>query len=293
MVVPAYNARATIERCLLALEGQVGAPTFETIVVDSSGDGTAELVRARFPRVRLERSTERRFPGDARNAGVRLARSSVIAFTDADCIPAPDWVARIAALHRQESAAAIGGAVANGNPSSLVGWAYYLTEFGQWLPGRSAGAMVEVPTCCLSVKREVLAQVGPFLEGTYCSDTVFSWRLARAAGQRPLFEPSLVVEHVNVDRLGRFLRHEPQHGRAFARVRVTEQRLSRARRTAHVLATPVLPVILFARTVGRVSASAVPLRRLLLVSPLVLAGLAAWSWGELRGYLDRPDSVAA
>ena len=59
VVMASYNARATIARSLQALTALATDVRFEIVVVDSSTDGTAELVAADFPAVRLV-SAERR-----------------------------------------------------------------------------------------------------------------------------------------------------------------------------------------------------------------------------------------
>lgn len=147
--------------------------------------------------------------------------------------------------------------------------------------------MVEIPTCCLSLKRWVFDRYGPFLEGTYCSDTAFHWKLGRA-GHRPLLDPTIRVAHVNRARLGAFLAHEPEHGRAFATVRATEHAWSTRRRIGHALLTPLLPPLLFGRMLRRVLAGRGYVPPFVVASPLVALGLTAWSYGELLGYLGAP-----
>ena len=74
VVIPSYNARATIERCLASVLAQELEGGFEVWLVDSSDDGTGELVEERFPGVNLVRFPERTLPGPARNEGIRRAR---------------------------------------------------------------------------------------------------------------------------------------------------------------------------------------------------------------------------
>lgn len=281
VVIASYNAAATIERCLRSLEQQEATVPFEVVVVDSSTDGTADLVARRFPRVRLLRERRRRFPGDARNVGVAHVRADVIAFTDADCFVAPTWVARVLEAHARWPDPVIGGAVENGNPDSTVGWAYYLFEFNRWLPCGAARVLPDIPTTCLTVKRWLLDEVGPFVEGTYSSDTVFNWRAA-ALGHRPLFVPDIRVSHVNPTGVRELLRRKTFHGRCFARLRCVEQRWPAWRRLVHAAGSPLLPGLLMARMLRAVRGT--PERRhFVRVSPLLLCAAIAWSAGELIG----------
>src|SRR5438105_15944211 len=103
IVIASYNARGTIAACLGSLTAQVDAPPCEIIVVDSSNDGTAEVVRRDFPAVRLIELPRRVHPGNARNRGVAAARGAILAFTDADCTVDSGWVRAIVTAHEREA----------------------------------------------------------------------------------------------------------------------------------------------------------------------------------------------
>ena len=281
VVIASYQARHTIDACLSSLEKQSCRP-LEVIVVDSGGDGTAELVAHKFPHVRLLVSTERKYPGDARNMGVRHSTGEVIAFLDADCVANENW-ARETVLAHQEPDPIVGGAIGNANPQSYIGWAAYLCELSQWMPGGKQRSMTEVPTGCLSLKRWAFERYGPFLEGAYCSDTAFNWRAGRD-GVYPVFRPSIQVYHTNATSLRRLLPKQIMHGRAFATMRTREQELPLWMTAMLGLGSPVLPFLLFARILARVLRNRKYLGPFLAASPVVLIGLAAWSWGECAGY---------
>jgi glycosyltransferase involved in cell wall biosynthesis len=287
VIVPAYNAAATIERCLHSLLGQAAADDAEVIVVDSGTDHTADLVSQLFPSVRLLRFQSRKFPGDARNLGIAEARADILAFTDADCIADPSWVERIVAAHRAHPDPIIGGAIENGNPHSRAGWAAYLLEFSQWVPSRAAGRMLEIPTGCLSVKRWAFERYGPFLERTYSSDSIFQWRAVRD-GHQPLFDPTIRVAHVNIDRLGELGRRKLRHGRDFARLRSEAEEFSIARRAAFVAMAPALPLLLWSRIARRLAGDPRLRTRLVRATPGLFFALLAWSCGEALGYLSAP-----
>ena len=290
MIVASFNTIDTIDGCLSSLADQEGDEPFEVVVIDSSSDGTAEIVR-RFPGVALHTFADRKFPGEARNLGAARSEGEILAFTDADCIPGRRWIREIVDAHRR-SDPVIGGTIDNANPESRVGWAYFFCELNQWMPGTPAGYMDDIPTGNLSVKRWAFDRYGPFLEGTYSSDTAFNWRIAED-GHRPLFVPAMQVGHVNVTDLGEYLRRKVFHGRCFAGMRVAERRFSRARRVSYAALSLGLPLLLSARAIRNVLGRGCYRREFAAAFPLVFLGLAAWSWGELLGYLGGPVERAA
>ena len=284
VVIPSYNMRQGIGRCLDALQRQVGEVGFEVIVVDSSTDDSVDTIRSHPLPVTLDVQRERKFPGDARNIALTHARGKLIAFTDADCLPAPDWIESIVAAHKAHpDEPVIGGVIENANPDSYVSWGAHLCSFAQWLPRGTIQRMDEVPTCCLSVKREIFERAGSFEEGVYSSDSAFFWRLAEI-GIRPLCLPTIRVAHVNVDRVAELAMKMTERGRHFATLRA--RRFSRLRRQAYVALSPILPLRLLLKRTGQ-AIQAGSLTRFVQVSPLVLLGLICWSIGEAQGYAGR------
>ncbi len=83
VIIPAYNAKTTIDETLTSLDSQTFRD-FEVIVVDDgSSDGTAEYVRQRHPGVNVF-SQQNAGPAAARNYGVSQSRGEWLAFLDAD-----------------------------------------------------------------------------------------------------------------------------------------------------------------------------------------------------------------
>ncbi|HEX2275250.1 MAG TPA: glycosyltransferase [Acidimicrobiales bacterium] len=113
VVVPTYNRAASLARLLDALadcDAPVGGR--EVIVVDDgSTDATTDVVRRSQVGARYVRQANRG-PAAARNAGWRLARSDVVAFTDDDTVPDRRWlVDLVGELHDRPDRAAVGGTI--------------------------------------------------------------------------------------------------------------------------------------------------------------------------------------
>jgi len=91
-IIPVYNDSIRLRTCLQALEEQTypkGA--YEVIVVDNGSDESIEPIVAEFNQAKASYEPHPQSYA-ARNKGLSLARGGVIAFTDSDCIPAPDWI---------------------------------------------------------------------------------------------------------------------------------------------------------------------------------------------------------
>lgn len=92
VVIPTYNRRPILEKCLLALERQQACPEidrYEVVVVDDgSTDGTPDWLRGaaeRFPHVRLIEQSHGG-PAEGRNRGIDHAYGDVIVFIDSDLV---------------------------------------------------------------------------------------------------------------------------------------------------------------------------------------------------------------
>ena len=282
VVIASYNAEQTIQGCLCSLQSQETNEDFEIIVVDSSRDRTAQLVEKEFPKARLYHFPARKFCGDARNVGVSVARGDIIALTDADCTTPRTWVDQIIGAHRSPHLA-IGGAIANAEPSGIVSWAAYFCEFSRWMPGSEARWLDDIAGANMSYKKRAFDTYGSLIEGTYCSDSDFHWRLGRD-GHRLWFVPEIIVSHHSIGGLLEFVRHEFEHGSCFARVRIEAERFSRPRTLAYSLLSPLIPFRILAKVARYNLRNRIYLSNFVRALPLVVLGVVAWSTGELVGY---------
>lgn len=97
VIIPTYNRREALRRCLEALAAQQEVPGgFEVIVVvDGSTDGTAEMLASlALPFALIVLQRENGGASQARNAGAGEAKGVFLAFTEDDVIPAGNWLQR-------------------------------------------------------------------------------------------------------------------------------------------------------------------------------------------------------
>jgi glycosyltransferase involved in cell wall biosynthesis len=289
VIIASYNSGTLLQNCLESLKNQKTDQLFEIIVVDSSSDGAVQRIGERFPEVKLYRFPERKFCGDARNFGLSVARGEIIAFIDADCRAAPNWVGQILRAH-QSSMLAIGGVIANGNPDSNIGWAAYFCEFSQWMPNTSFRRLTDIAAANMSYKKRCFEEFGEFIEGTYSSDTEFHWRLGRK-GHSLQFVPSVVVFHHNIDQFKAYIRHEFEHGRSFAKIRMKSQNFSDVRRFFYAIFSFLIPFWLLLKIGMRNLKNRIYLFHFLKALPLLMLGLIFWSLGECFSYTRGPFLV--
>jgi glycosyltransferase involved in cell wall biosynthesis len=196
VIVPARNAEATIAATLAALRAQRLEQPFEVIVVDSgSSDGTATLVAATEFTLLHNPGGE---PAGSRNLGAARATAPVLAFTDSDCEPDPDWLAAgLAALNGSADAGAgaadlVAGRVLPAGP---------VAPFQRTVSIGHESGLYE--TANLFVRRDWFQRVGGFEllpqlrlpDGRpFGEDAWFAWR-CKWAGARSRFSADAVVRH--------------------------------------------------------------------------------------------------
>jgi glycosyltransferase involved in cell wall biosynthesis len=94
VIIPVFNDPLRLAKCLQALDLQTyPGDRYEILVIDNGSTRSIEGLVRLHTRVRACHEPK---PGSyaARNKGLSLARGEIIAFTDSDCIPSPDWISR-------------------------------------------------------------------------------------------------------------------------------------------------------------------------------------------------------
>ena len=87
VIIITWNMRSMLEGLLESLGRHTTGIVYETIVIDNaSEDGTSEMVRKKFPSVRLVGNTENRGVAAARNQGFQLASGRYLMTLDADML---------------------------------------------------------------------------------------------------------------------------------------------------------------------------------------------------------------
>lgn len=153
-------------------------------------------------------------PARARNIGLAAAQGQLLCFTDADCLPTPDWLAQLADACTQPGVAIVGGGViftANNYWSQCdnVSW------FHEYTIEARAGERPLLPSLNLCIKRSVYEQVGGFDERyprPAGEDAEWTTRI-RQAGYTLHFHPEIIVHHKpSRSSFESFIRHSYTYG---------------------------------------------------------------------------------
>jgi len=194
VVIPARDAAATLPAALAALRAQTLGAVEVLVVDDRSTGSTAALAEAAGARVLRVATGGDGGPGAARNLGVAAARADLVAFTDADCRPAPDWLERGVAALRAGADLVQGRVVPD--PAAELG------PFDRTVHVERPSPLYE--TANLLVTRDAFDRAGGFPpiaplglpagEKSFGEDTLFGWAVRRS-GASVAFAPDAVVHH--------------------------------------------------------------------------------------------------
>lgn len=229
VVVPTFRRPVQLRRCVDALTRlEYPRDRLEIVIVDDGGGTAATTLRTDLSsdlRLRVVEQANQG-PASARNRGGREADGSILAFTDDDCAPRPDWLQRLAGALVAEPAALVGGRVVNalaGNnyaqaSQDLVSFLYeYFPNGRALLPFFTSNSV--------ACRREQFLEIGGFdqtFRHSAGEDRDFSERWAEAIG--PLrYVPAAIVDHYHQLALKRFLRQHHYYGRGgthLARIRL-------------------------------------------------------------------------
>jgi hypothetical protein len=206
IVIPTWNGAALLNDALLSLRRQTWQD-FEIIVVDNgSTDGTAALLAAQHPEVRLIELGRNRGFAAAVNAGIGAARGDLVVLMNNDVEAAPGWIAAlIDAMDAHPAAGSCASRMlSHADPSRIDSAGDMLGLFATSIGhGELDGPAFDVPVFVLSAcagaaayRRTLLEETGGFDERffAYLEDIDLGIRF-QLAGWDCLYVPDAVVYH--------------------------------------------------------------------------------------------------
>jgi GT2 family glycosyltransferase len=193
----------------------------EVIVIDNaSADGSADMVAAEFPHVRLVRNTANTGFSGGNNQAYEMSQGRWFLLLNSDTVVAPGSLAELVAFaDKHTEAGMVGPRVVNPDGSvqmscrrfpTLTAGLFRNTPLGRLFPKNrfardylmadwrhdSVRDVDWLSGCALLVRRETVEQIGPMDDGyfMYCEDVDWCWR-AHAAGWQVLYYPCAPIVH--------------------------------------------------------------------------------------------------
>ncbi len=197
VVVPVFNGRLQLPRCLEALrESQF--TDFEVIVVDDCSTDNTRAIVERYG-ARYLRTPRTMGPGGGRNLGVRHAGGDIIVFVDADVVIKPETLGLIAGdfAHQPDLAAMFG------SYDEAPAWPDFLSQYKNlmhhYVHQMGSDRAVTFWAGCGAIRRDVFNEFGGFNTKKYpnpsIEDIELGYRLTQA-GRRILLDKRVQVKHL-------------------------------------------------------------------------------------------------
>ncbi len=217
-----WNTRDDLRRCLESLPGGASETSLEVFVVDNaSTDGSAEMVEAEFPHVRLLRNPENRGFAHANNVALRQSTGDYLLLLNPDTLVRDGALDTLVAGMEAHPEAGIGGAKLLNSDGSLqyscrrfptfATGLFRNSALGKLFPGNARvrdylmtdfdhASVTEVDWvsgAALCIRRAVLEQIGLLDEifFMYCEDVDWCYRVGQA-GWKVLYFPDAVITHI-------------------------------------------------------------------------------------------------
>jgi cellulose synthase/poly-beta-1,6-N-acetylglucosamine synthase-like glycosyltransferase len=231
VVVPARNAGQTIGECLDSLLTQSEPrERYEVIVVDDgSTDGTRLVVQG-YEVTLLDQSHEG--PAAARNRGVAASSGEVVLFTDADCVPAPDWIDEMARPFQDQDVVGVKGAYRTRQRGVMP--RFVQCEYEERYERMAKLKQIDfIDTYSAGYRRQIFLTEGGFdtdYPDASVEDQELSFRLAER-GYKMVFNPRAIVYHRHPETLRAYFGRKFNIG--YWKVRVLRRHPGKALRDSH------------------------------------------------------------
>ncbi len=224
VVVPIYNSENDIVDLVECLANQTyPQDKTEFLLVDNnSQDNTATLLKQEIEKYQsqgknLKYLSERKIQSSyaARNTGIKQSQGEILAFTDADCRPQPDWLANLIKPFVNPQVLIVAGEV-----EGLAGNSF-LEQYGNLYKMLSQTYTLDHPfapygqTANLAIRKDIFQVVGlfrPYL--TTGGDADICWRILKEVEAEIIFAPNAIVFHRHRDNLTDFKSQWRRYGKS-------------------------------------------------------------------------------
>lgn len=194
VIIPVYNNWSSLKLCLNAIEKQsIDRELFDVIIVNNAS--TVQIPEdLNLPNNAIMINEENPGSYAARNTGSSIAKGSILAFTDSDCIPDVNWLSSAREVFKDNNCDLIGGEIEvflekGGSKHTYIYDKYFAFSQKEWVPqGISC-------TANLIIKKSAFYEAGEFNSNLKSGgDWEFSKRCVRK-GLNMQYGASVIVRH--------------------------------------------------------------------------------------------------
>jgi len=248
LIIPAYNAEATIAACIeSALRQSISKEDYEVIVVDDGSlDKTPKIAKNYAVKLIMQKNQG---PAVARNRAAQEARGDILVFVDADCELDLSFIKNIIApIEQNRDIVGVQGSYKTRQKE-------FIARFAQIEIETRYKSMIKneyidfIGTYAAAYRRDIFLKYGgfdtkfPLAAG---EDTDFSYKLHQK-GNKMVFKPEAFIYHRHPARLKEYMKSK--FYKSFWRVKVyknTPKKVFKDSYTVQSLKFEVFSIILFA-----------------------------------------------
>lgn len=288
VIIPAYNAEATIGQCLEGILKQSYRVSEIIVIDDGSTDNTTKI--AQNYKCRVVRSNRNIGVAGARNLGLKEAKSDYLYFIDSDCVPFEDCIKKLMNIFCiSDKIGIVGGKCITPDDRNLVNLAYDVAERHKDLSNQNGKYVPYLPGSNLCIKRKVTEEVGLFNERLLShEDFDYSFR-ANEKGFKVFFHPKATTHHYNHRRTVQSYIHHVFRGGVYGTIFRLKYKpkppLSRFYPNSPLTFSLIAPAFIF-YSILRILKNNIgirPAKDILLTFPIILLGQAVWGLGCVIG----------
>ncbi len=214
VIIPIYNGEIDLPALIDCLYKQTyNSQKVEYLLVDNNSSDCTEAIletavqEAGSKGINLYHLSEKRIQSSyaARNLGIRQAKGDILAFTDADCRPQPDWLEKLVQPFVDSEVGIVVGEIVALTGNTL------LEKYGDRYQVMSQKYLVEHPFCPygqtanLAIRKQAFVDVGlfrPYL--TTGGDADICWRIQREGNWKLAYAPKAIILHRHRSNLKNF-----------------------------------------------------------------------------------------
>ncbi len=183
IIIPVYNDYHRLDKCLVALTEQVGNINFEVSVVDNGSSFIDQDMIKKYKSFSNITFLSESKAGSyaARNKALKSVSSQYIAFTDSDCIPAPNWLVNLLITFNETQCDLIAGNVVVFSQDISAKTLLETYETVLAFPQKENAKLGRSVTANLAITKEVIDKIGTFDDETFSgADHEFTQRAVKA-----------------------------------------------------------------------------------------------------------------